>query len=104
MQLALIVDAYAPARTSAAVQMSDLAQELRAQGHKPVVIVPSQGITRAWDRQEDQGGPALRVRPPATKDIGYVRGPLAALRLPFVMWRGFAASPLASLQWEGVVW
>src|SRR5687767_5994090 len=104
MQLALIVDAYAPARTSAAVQMSDLAQELRAQGHKPVVIVPSQDITRAWDLQDDQGVRVLRVRAPATKDIGYVRRTLAELRLPFVMWRGFSASPLASIQWEGVVW
>ena len=104
MRIALIVDAYAPARTSAAVQMSDLAHELRAQGHEPAVVVPSTEITSAWDLKVEDGVRVLRVRSPATKDIGYVKRTVAELRLPFAMWRGLSMSPLAAEKWDGVVW
>ena len=104
MQIALLVDAYSPARTSAAVQMSDLAHELHAQGHQPAVIVPDANIGTAWHLDDDEGVHVLRLRTPRTKDIGYAQRTLAELWLPFAMWRGLSASPLAGIRWGGVVW
>jgi glycosyltransferase involved in cell wall biosynthesis len=104
MRIALIVDAYAPARTSAAVQMRDLARELAALGQRPTVIVPAQELGSRWTLEHDAGVEVLRIRAPRTKDIGRVRRVIAEALLPFVLRRGLARSPLADTRWDGVVW
>jgi glycosyltransferase involved in cell wall biosynthesis len=104
MRIALIVDAYAPARTSAAVQMRDLARELAATGHRPTVIVPAQDLGSPWSLETDAGVEILRIRAPRTKDIGRLRRVLAEALLPFALWRGLARGPLAATRWDGVVW
>jgi len=104
MRIALTADAYPPARTSAAVQIRDLARELAASGHRPTVIVPTIGTRRAWLLEEDGGVEVLRIRAPRTKDIGTTHRALAESLLPFAMIRGLSQSPLAAVRWEGVVW
>ena len=44
MRIAIIADTYLPLRTSGAVQLRDLAQELVRQGHAVTVLVPSTEI------------------------------------------------------------
>lgn len=104
MRLALIVDAFAPARTSAAVQTGDLARELAAQGHQPTVITPLPGLSRPWEIEESDGVQILRVRAFKTKDVGYVRRALAEWLLPFVLLTGLVRSPLRRMRWDGIVW
>lgn len=104
MRIALIADAYPPMRTSAAVQLRDLSQEMLKQGHQPLVIIPSSQITEPWVLEEIQGVQVLRVKAFPTKDIGYVRRTINEFLLPFLMLHNFRKSPFAEIKWDGVVW
>ncbi|MEJ7759419.1 MAG: glycosyltransferase family 4 protein [Gemmatimonadaceae bacterium] len=104
MRIALVADAYKPLRSSAAVQIRDLAHELAAQGHSPTVIVPAIQLERDWSLENDDGVEVLRVSAPRTKDVGNVRRVLSELLLPYVMLRRFSQSPLSGRQWDAVVW
>jgi glycosyltransferase involved in cell wall biosynthesis len=104
MRLALIADEYVPARTSVAVQMRDLAQELIRQGHEPTVIIPAANLPQRWALDHVDGVEVLRLRAPQTKDIGHARRAIAEFRLPYAMRRGLSTSPLAATRWDGIAW
>jgi glycosyltransferase involved in cell wall biosynthesis len=104
MRIALIADAYPPMRSSGAVQLRDLSQELLRQGHSPIVMVPSADLDRPWLLEDLNGVQVLRLKAPCTKDIGYVRRTIGEFMLPFVMLRNLRKSPLAMVRWDGVVW
>jgi len=104
MRIAIIADAYAPLRTSGAVQLRDLAAEFLRQGHAPVILVPAQNIDGLFVHERLAGVDVLRIKAPRTKDVGYVRRTLAELLMPFAMLRGLGASPFSALSWDGVVW
>jgi glycosyltransferase involved in cell wall biosynthesis len=104
MRIAIVVDAYAPARTSAAVQIHDLAKELVARGHEPTVIVPSATLGSAWSLDRVDGVEVLRLRAFRTKDITHVQRAAAELLLSFVMLRNLGRSPARAVRWEGIVW
>ncbi len=104
MRVALIADAYPPMRTSAAVQLRDLSQEMVRQGHLTTVMIPSADLTQPWSLEVMNGVQVLRLRAPRTKDIGYVRRTIGEFLLPFVMLRILRKSPLADVRWDGVVW
>lgn len=104
MRIAIVGDAFPPMRTSAAVQLRDLALEFRKQGHEVTVIVPAADLPEAWTTETYEGVTLLRLRAPKTKDIGYVRRTLAEFAMPFAMLRNYKKSPLAASAWDGVVW
>ena len=104
MRIALIADAYPPMRTSAAVQLRDLAQELLKQGHFPTVIIPSSSLNIPWLLEDMNGVQVLRVKAPPTKDIGYIRRTVNEFLLPFFMLYNLRKSLLAKVKWDGVIW
>lgn len=104
MLIALICSDFPPLRTSAAVQIRDLALEFLAQGHEPVVLVPTEDLGAPWREERFQGVRVLRLAAPAVRAPGYVRRTLAELSLPFAMIRGLARSPLRDARWDGVAW
>lgn len=104
MRIALIADAYPPMRTSGAVQLRDLAQELLRQGHFPTVMVPSADLPTQWHQDLLEGVPVLRLKALRTKDIGYARRTIGEFLMPFAMLRNLRKSPLADVRWDGVVW
>jgi glycosyltransferase involved in cell wall biosynthesis len=104
MRIALVADAYPPSRTSAAVQMHDLAQELARQGHEPTVLVPASGLTTRWEIDRDGPVNVLRLKAPRTKDITRVRRAVAELLLPYSMAYSLSVSPLSNARWDGVIW
>ena len=104
MRIALIADAYPPMRTSAAVQLRDLSQEMVRQGHLPTVMFPSADMEQPWLLEDMNGVQVLRLKAPRTKDIGYVRRTINEFLLPFMMLRNLRKSPLANERWDGVVW
>lgn len=73
MRIALIADAYPPMRSSAAVQLRDLSQEMVRQGHWPTVMIPSADLEQPWSLEDMNGVQVLRLRALRTKDIDYVR-------------------------------
>lgn len=104
MLIALISTDYPPLRTSAAVQLRDLAQQFAALGHRPVVIVPSPLSARRWEVENIDGVEVLRVAAPATRSPSLVRRALAELWLPFAMYRNLSKSPFAAVKWDLLVW
>lgn len=104
MRVALVSPHYPPLRTSAAVQMRDLAIELVRQGHAATVLVPADDAPTPWRLEEHDGVRVIWLAAPATRDLGYVRRTLNETRLPFAMRRSLRASPLAAERFDGVVW
>jgi glycosyltransferase involved in cell wall biosynthesis len=104
MRIALIADVFPPLRSSGAVQLNDLSLEMANQGHKVTVIIPDHTIESSFQIEECNGVEVLRLKAPATKDIGYIRRVFNECLMPFAMMIGLKRSPLALTQWEGVVW
>ena len=104
MRIALVADSYPPLRTSGAVQLRDLSQEFRRQGHEVTVLVPAPDLGTNWALEELEGVQVLRLSSMQTKDIGYVRRTLGELLLSTMMLRGLRKSPLAQVKWDAVVW
>lgn len=102
--IALISTDYPPLRTSAAVQLRDLALQMAAQGHRPVVIVPSPLSGRNWVLETLDGIEVLRVAAPETRSPSLVRRAIAELWLPFAMLRNIRKSPLRAQAWDLLVW
>ena len=104
MLIALISTDYPPLRTSAAVQLRDLAQQFAELGHRPVVIVPAPLSGRRWEVERIDGVEVLRVAAPPTRSPSMVRRALAELWLPFAMYRNIRKSPFAATPWDLLVW
>lgn len=102
--IALISTDYPPLRTSAAVQLRDLAHQLAVLGHRPVVIVPSPMSDQPWVIERLDGIEVLRVAAPQTRSTSFVRRALAEMWLPFSMLRNVRRSPLRSAKWDLLVW
>lgn len=104
MRLLLVADTYPPSRISGALQMRDLALALAAQGHRPLVLVPTHAHAASPGLEESDGVQVLRVRAPRTKDVPYWRRTLAELLLPWLLLRGLRASAMRDERWDGLVW
>lgn len=104
LRIALIADTFLPLRTSGAVQLRDLSRELVRQGHQVTVMLPCVEQSEAWRIEEMDGVQVLRLKAPATKDIGYIRRTLNEFLMPFFMKANLLKSPLANKKWHGVVW
>jgi glycosyltransferase involved in cell wall biosynthesis len=102
--IALISTDYPPLRTSAAVQLRDLAQQFAALGHRPVVIVPSSMSHRPWMVERLDGIEVLRVAAPPTRAASFVRRALAEMWLPFAMYRNVRKSPFRRAKWDILAW
>jgi glycosyltransferase involved in cell wall biosynthesis len=102
--IALISTDYPPLRTSAAVQLRDLAQQFAVLGHRPVVIVPSSMSDTSWTVERLDGIEVLRVTAPPTRAPSFVRRAFAEMWLPFAMYRNIRKSPLRRAKWDIVAW
>ena len=102
--IAVISTDYPPLRTSAAVQLRDLAHQFAALGHRPVVIVPSSVSDKPWTVERLDGIEVLRVAAPPTRSPSFVRRALAEMWLPFAMYRNIRNSPFRREKWDIVTW
>ena len=101
MRIALLSIHYPPLRSSCAVQMRDLAQELLRLGHEPIMIVPTEGdrITETID-----GVQLYRLPAPKIIDTGNIRRGLSEVLLPFFMLYGLRRSNFPSRELDAVIW
>jgi glycosyltransferase involved in cell wall biosynthesis len=104
LRVALISPHYPPMRTSAAVQVRDLALEMIRQGHEPVVIVPAEELNAPWEMEIIDGVQVLRLVGPSMRYASYLRRAVSELLLPFFMIRGLYKSPLRNASWDLVAW
>lgn len=104
LRVALVSVDYPPQRTSAAVQMRDLAIEMLRQGHRPTIIVPTADLAGPWSIETMDGIEVLRIKAPPTRDIGYARRTLNEAMLPLTMSRAMAKTPLRDERWDLIAW
>ena len=102
--IVLVADAYPPSRTSAALQLKDLALEFLRQGITPTVIAPDSGLQDKSGLVELDGISVLRLKTPAHKNIGRIRRAIAESLMPFFMIRNFRKSDLNNTHWDAVIW
>ncbi len=99
-----MADAYPPSRTSAALQLRDLAVEFLRQGITPTVISSSSEAHGSGELTELDGVCILRLKTPEHKNIGRIRRAIAEVLMPFFMVRNFKKSTLKNTQWDAVIW
>ena len=104
MRIALISTDYPPLRTSAAVQIRDLAVELSNQGHEPVVIVACADLPKPWVEEMIDGVRVLRLNAPRTRETSYLRRTIAELLLPIVLLLQLRRSPYRVTPWDLIAW
>ena len=104
LRVALISIHYPPLRTSAAVQMSDLAREFVRQGHETLVITPSEGLTSRWSIEVIDGVQVLHLAGMRISLTSHLRRTIFELSLPFLMILGLRVSPYRNTKWDLVVW
>ena len=103
MRIALITTGYHPLRTSAAVQMRDLAHGLMAEGHEPVVIVPAESQRRTWIEESVEGVRILRLAAPRFHSTGHLQRGVAETLMPLVMLYGIWRSHRRFASWDAVI-
>ena len=104
LRVVLISIHYPPLRTSAAVQMSDLAREFIRQGHETLVITPSEGSISRWSIEVIDGVQVLHITGVSKSLTNHLRRTIFELSLPFLMILGLRASPHRNTKWDLVVW
>jgi glycosyltransferase involved in cell wall biosynthesis len=102
--IVLVADAYPPSRTSAALQLRDLAVEFLRQGITPTIITSDSALQSFSSLTELDGIRVLRLKTPEHKNIGNVRRALAEIFMPFFMVRNFRKSSLKHTHWDAVIW
>lgn len=102
--VALISTDYPPLRTSAAVQMHDLATEMRRSGHRTIMIVPTVDLSEELTAETVEGVEVVRIRAPRTRDISYVRRTLMECSLPFLMLTRLRRTTLLNKPIDIVAW
>ena len=100
----LISDAYPPSKTSAALQLRDLAVEFLRQGISPTVVTPDPELTSSFSFDELDGIKILRLKTARYKNLGNIRRALAEICMPFFMIWNFRKSRALNLQWDAIVW
>lgn len=104
MRLVIVADAFPPMRSSASIQLWDLAVDMKGLGHDIWVLVPTSDIPQT-SVLEDMGGiKILRLRARKTKDIGYVKRAVNEFLMPFLMIKQYRSSQAKGYQWDGVIW
>lgn len=102
--VAIIADSYCPERTSAAMQLRDLATEFNNQGISPLIIIPNSQLDQAWKLEVLNGVRVLRLKSPKTKNVGYIRRTAAEFLMPYFMWMHYSNCPLYNQKYNGVIW
>ena len=103
MRLALIVDAYPPARTSAAVQMSHLAIAFSRIGHDVTVFTTSNGISRTT-MGEEGGINVLRVPTGKARGLSLARRALSEMLMPLALWQSAREHDVPVESFDALIW
>lgn len=104
MRIALVADAFPPMRSSAAVQLRDLARALAADGHAVTVMIPATSAGARFGEESDGAVEVLRLPAWRAKDVSWLRRTLAEFALPHLMWRALRRSGRAHDRFDAVVW
>lgn len=94
MHILIIGDAYPPMRTSGAVMIGDLAQELKSRSYSVSVVVPRGSQSESVIDVIQDGVRVISIKALRTKDIPYIRRVFAEFLNPFLIWTVIAKENL----------
>jgi glycosyltransferase involved in cell wall biosynthesis len=96
---------YLSLRTSAAVQVRDLAKEMIRQGHDVLMLTPLEGINiRLPIVQEIDGVNILRLSSFRISNVGNIRRFFGEALMPYLMYSDFKRTKYSRLEWDIIVW
>ena len=104
MKIAVITTDYHPLRSSAAVQLRDLAQGLIDAGHEPVVLAPTESCRPTWREETVEGVRILHLAAPRMKSRPHWQRGIAEACMPFAMIYSMWRSPYSFSSWDAVIW
>lgn len=104
MRIALIAEHFVPLRSSCAVQMRDLARELRDHGHEVTFLVPAPRQREACVVEDFEGITIARLSAMESRDRAYAVRLLGELSMPYAMLRGWRSGPLRERRFDGIAW
>jgi len=102
--IAIVVDTFYPAKTSAAIQILDLSTALESLGVKVTVFVPNSDLKKDLDFSEIKGIKVISIRTPQIKNINLLKRAINEILLPFVMIRRLKFSSFKKNTFEGIIW
>lgn len=103
MRIALITAIYPPLKTSGAVLVRDLAEQLASEGHEVVVLFPDPSIRQPM--QIDDHGPIkiFRIRIGEIRDTNYILRLANEMMMPFVMTRRLSKSAMPVATFDAII-
>ena len=84
MRVAIICDTFPPFKSSAAIQMGDLAQGFVDNNFDTSVFVPDSSINSSYQHSVKQGVNIFRIKSPNLKNISFYKRAINELILPFL--------------------
>jgi glycosyltransferase involved in cell wall biosynthesis len=104
VKIAIITTDYHPLRSSAAVQLRDLARGLIDAGHEPVVLAPTESCRPTWREETVEGVRILHLAAPRMKRRPHWQRGIAEACMPFAMIYSIWRSPYSFSSWDAVIW
>jgi len=104
MRIVLIADSFPPEKTSAAIQLRDLAKEIVNRGHDLTVILPSSTISCRYKITLVDGYQVLRLKSFKIKDMNKIRRTVNEFLMPLLMRYNLSKSPYSNKSWDIIIW
>ncbi len=105
MNILLVTSQFFPRRTSAAIQIRDLAQEFVRQGHSVLLATPAEKLNFSIPSALDvEGVKVLYLSSIKISNVGYVRRVLGEFLMPYLMYGDFKKSEYFKVPWDMIVW
>jgi glycosyltransferase involved in cell wall biosynthesis len=103
-KIALISDTFYPEKNSGAIQLADLANELKSRKIEVIVIIPSNNIFSTTNLESDQGIEILKLGSFKRKKNSYLIRAFSEFAMPYLMIFFFAMSNYRQKKYDGIIW
>ena len=104
MKLAIICPVYVPQTTSCAVQIRDLANELLAMEHEPVVLTASRDFAEGGRVDVIDGVTVYRLAALKIENVSLFRRSIAEMLIPVTMFLSLCRAQVVVRDFNGVIW
>ncbi len=104
MRVAIICDTFPPFKSSAAIQMGDLAQGFVDNNFDTSVFVPDSSINSSYQHSVKEGVNIFRVKSPNLKNISFYKRAINELILPFTLIKNIFFSNINKREFDLIIW
>lgn len=104
MKIAIICPVYVPQATSCAVQIRDLAKELLAMEHEPIVLTASKDFAEGGRVDVINGVTVYRLAALKIENVNLFRRTIAEMLMPVTMFLSLCRAGLAVKDFKGIIW